>query len=128
MKRIVALTSAGVLLASGLTLATAASANAVTCYGGAASYTKKANKYIQPPDLRGYYVTTNRCSDINIKTNSAVDVKVCMRTGHMTYACPDRYTRTTAGQWKVIAYDMKDGFAFNLYFKNSAEHTGKLAF
>jgi hypothetical protein len=121
--------SAGVVLlaATGLTLGVQASADAATCYGGAVSFKKKPNAKYDPPS--GWYKTTSRCNDINIKIGRypenllARDVKVCFENG----GCQSAYKRAKVDEWTVIATDVKDGTTFRFQFETTSGVIGHWA-
>lgn len=136
-KRIAALALTGAVVGGGLiatTAATAGTAGAATqgevvaqsCYGNAWSYSKPSGTPFSPTNTT--YLTTANCADINIKTNTDRKVKVCFYAGGggLNYCQPD-YKSTKAGEWKVIASDVKDGTKFRFQFESSAASTGMRA-
>lgn len=133
-KRLVAAAVTGVLAGGGLVGSTAGPAGAATqgevvaksCYGNAWSYSKPSGTLFSPSNTT--YFTTANCADINIKTGTSRKVKVCFYAsgGGLNY-CQDDYKTTTAGEWKVIASDVKDGTNFRFQFASSAASTGMRA-
>ncbi|MFE9646902.1 hypothetical protein ACFYO0_22835 [Streptomyces sp. NPDC006365] len=134
-KRFVTVAVIGALTGGSLVGSTAGTAGAATqgaavaqsCYGDAWSYSKPANTFFQPSS-GALYFTTDNCADINIKTDTSRKVKVCFYAsgGGLNY-CQREYKTTTAGAWKVIAGDVKDGTKFKFQFASSAASTGMRA-
>ena len=125
-KRLAASAGVVVLAATGLTLGVSASADAATCYGGAGSF-KKANNAKYVPTT-GWYKTTSRCSDINIQVAregllKGRNVKVCFQNG----GCQSAYKLARAGEWTVIATDVKDGTTFRFQFETASPAVGRWA-
>ncbi|MCD7445678.1 hypothetical protein K4B79_46830 [Streptomyces lincolnensis] len=102
--------------------ATTAGAAAQSCYG-TWTYNKPSDTFFQPASY--LYLATDNCADINIKTNTSRQVKVCFYAsgGGLDY-CQSSYKTTTAGQWKVIATDVIDGTKFKFQFASSAASSG----
>ncbi|MBU6530725.1 hypothetical protein ACFUIW_05670 [Streptomyces sp. NPDC057245] len=74
-----------------------------------------------------------RCARWNAQSSVNRYVKVCFykyvsSTGLFTLNyCRSNYTLTTAGQWTVIATNVKDDVAFRYRFRSSARSTGQSA-
>ncbi|MDF3147074.1 MULTISPECIES: hypothetical protein [unclassified Streptomyces] len=134
-KRFVAVAVTGVFAGGSLIGSTATTAGAATegevvaqsCYGNAWGYSKPEGANFQPSSGALYFATDN-CADINIKTNTSRKVKVCFYAsgGGLDY-CQSAYKTTTAGEWKVIASDVKDGTKFKFQFASPAASTGMRA-
>ncbi|MFD5161624.1 hypothetical protein ACFWMJ_26685 [Streptomyces hawaiiensis] len=130
-KRLVTFALTGTLLAAGVVSGTtvtavAAEQGARSCYGNAWSYSKPSGTYFQPASA--LYFATDNCADINIKTDTSRQVKVCFYAsgGGLNY-CQSSYKTTTAGEWKVIATDVIDGTKFKFQFASSAASSGMRA-
>jgi hypothetical protein len=119
-KRLAASAGAVLLAATGLTLGVQASADAATCYGGAEPFKKRPSAKYQPSS--GWYKTTSRCNDINIKIGRypenlvSRNVKVCFENG----GCQSAYKRAKVEEWTVIATDVKDGTTFRFQFDTTS--------
>jgi len=114
-KRTLASAGAILLAATGLTLGVNASADAATCYGGAATFTKESGLRYAPTDA--WFKTTSRCKDINVKLRRdpvfrGEYVKVCFRNA----GCQPSFKYAENDVWTVIATDVKDGTSFRLVF------------
>jgi hypothetical protein len=126
-KRLAASAGAVLLAATGLTLGVQASADAATCYGGAVGFKKaQGAKYVP---TTGWYKTSSRCSDINVKIARvpanllARNVKVCFQNG----GCQSAYKRAKVNEWTVIATNVKDGTTFRLAFDTASPVVGQYA-
>ncbi|AOS64091.1 hypothetical protein [Actinoalloteichus hymeniacidonis] len=97
-----------------------------SCYGGAVSYKTMG---IHLPSSTGYYRTTSRCNDINLRLDQgsdSVSAIVCFRR---TGACNNAKTVKLGGGWHVIATDVLDGTDFRVQIKgNRTGNVGKVAF
>ncbi|MEV7020405.1 MULTISPECIES: hypothetical protein [unclassified Streptomyces] len=128
MRQRIAATAISAVLAGGaLGLAPAAQAHdtaSASCYGGANSYLKPAGTYWLPAG--DVFSTSSACADINIKPNTNRYVKVCFETdGRLE--CQANYTLARAGQWNVIARNVRDGALFAFEFRSDAKSTGSWA-
>ncbi|MDQ0715697.1 hypothetical protein QFZ55_005149 [Streptomyces luteogriseus] len=129
-KRFVAIAMTGALAGAGLVGSTTVAAGAVTqgevtaqsCYQDW-TYDKPAGTRFMPEKY--LYITTSNCADINIKTGTNRTVRVCFYAsgGGLNY-CQSSYKTTTAGEWKVIASDVKDGTKFRFEFNSTAASRG----
>ncbi|MGW0501672.1 hypothetical protein [Micromonospora sp. NPDC003241] len=97
-------------------------AAAASCYGGAVSFPSQtlgpaSTRYL--PSSSGYYTTSSRCQDINIKfanpESGNVQVRVCW-VSHGT--CNSYKTLLMDSAWKVIATDVLDGTRFRVQIYN----------
>lgn len=89
-----------------------------TCYGGAVSFSTDA--YFEWPS-GSWAVTGPYCSDINIKSNRAGQVWVCI---YGAASCSGPWW-APAGEWKVIKYDVPDGTLY--YIKTDRWMSGLIA-
>ncbi|MFI6939331.1 hypothetical protein ACIBI4_08680 [Streptomyces sp. NPDC050418] len=114
-RRLAAVACAGALAATGVVV-NATTAQAATCYGGAFK-TEKDSGEVQLPSA-GFYVTSTRCADINLKVNYSRNVRVCFykSTGYLNY-CQTSYTYAKSGQWNTVATDVKDGVRYRFNFQ-----------
>ncbi|MDF3147075.1 MULTISPECIES: hypothetical protein [unclassified Streptomyces] len=135
-KRFIALAVTGAVAGSGLIATTAGTAGAVTrgdvvaqsCYGSADDYTKASGTQIYPNYPTFFYLkTSSNCADINIKTDTNRYVKVCFLTSGGGTSCQTDYKLATAGNWRVIATNVKDGTEFQFHFRSDAKSTGHWA-
>jgi hypothetical protein len=126
-KRLAAGAGVALLAATGLTVGVAASADAATCYGGAESFKKQPDAKYAPTS--GWYKTTSRCNDINIKIGrypenlASRNVKVCFQNG----GCQSADKRARVDEWTVIATDVKDGTTFRFQFDTNVGVIGHYA-
>ncbi|MFD5315710.1 hypothetical protein [Streptomyces sp. NPDC127098] len=128
-KRAAAVASGLLLTFGGLSgAATAADADtrgdvgAQACYDVINSYIKPAGQSYYPyggPDLG----TTSRCNDINILPNTSGYIAVCFKPSSGPQYC-NGYRWAPAGQWTVVATDVRDGTRFYFAFASSARSTG----
>ncbi|GAU70705.1 hypothetical protein SSP35_22_00080 [Streptomyces sp. NBRC 110611] len=102
-----------------------AAAAAGACLRGAWKY--DGTKYA--PMGTGYYVTTDRCADIQVKADRDTRVKLCyLKDRDPNKETCNRMVTAKAGQWKVLGRDFRDGVYFYLDFVNSNAHkTGLVA-
>lgn len=118
-KRWAATTGAVLLAATGLTVGVGQTASAATCYGGAEPFKRPPQAKYSP--TTGWYKTTSRCNDINIKIARIPDnllarqVRVCFENG----GCQSVYKRAKVNEWTVIATDVKDGTTFRFQFETA---------
>lgn len=116
--------TAAALLMSGGTAAAAApksAAAAVSCYGSGVNFAKGNTGYYFP--IVDSISTTSNCADINLRVGQNTFVKVCFLDKY----CQANYTKTTPGQWVVVATNVKDGVRFYFEFYNDAGITGTYA-
>jgi hypothetical protein len=101
-----------------------ATAAAVTCFGGAASFTKPAGVAQAPQGPGVFFRTSSRCRDINIRPNNGTSARVCFEaTGCQLVRVP-----APALQWTVIATNVRDGALFRIDFGNvNVRVTGQYA-
>jgi hypothetical protein len=92
-----------------------------TCYGGAQTFVKLEGGYYSTS-----YYTSNRCSDINVKSNQATFLRVCFAKIDL-YTCQADYTYVVPGQWKTVATNVLDNRKFIFEFYNDAHYNGLLA-
>ncbi|MFD5750814.1 hypothetical protein [Streptomyces sp. NPDC127033] len=120
-QRLTALTGGLVIAVGGLTIGTAPTAAAATCYGGAVS--KTFNMGTDQAEHRfGPYTTTSRCNDINLKITSwgnagLLVVRVCFHPSSGGTTCnswKEFYKSSDLNQWRVIAGDVKDGTRYSV--------------
>lgn len=124
-KRVAVLISGLALVGGGIVAATTVApdeAEAASCYGGAQRFDKARWTY-QIPTGNGWWKTTSRCNDINVKGHDiyADDVrymKVCFQNG----GCQDRWTAVKRDQWKVVASNVKTGTKYRLRFKDVVDN------
>ncbi|MFH8983853.1 hypothetical protein [Streptomyces varsoviensis] len=127
--KVVSLTSAGLLFASGMTAVTMGSAAASDtsvarkCTVSAPRFTSSPGTSSKDPAFwpaRGTYAkTTTRCADINVKLDKTRNVRTCFKkTG-----C-SRYRKLTAGKWGLAAENVKDNVPFYLQFEGTSKATG----
>ncbi|MFD4630653.1 hypothetical protein ACFVYR_11600 [Streptomyces sp. NPDC058284] len=91
-------------------------ASAASCLGGDWSY----DGYKYAPQGDGYYVTTNRCDDIQVKPDRDTKMKLC----YLKNRNPDNkvckgWVTAKAAKWTVLGKDFNDGVYFYLDFPNS---------
>ncbi|MFJ4776575.1 hypothetical protein [Streptomyces sp. NPDC088762] len=111
---------AAALTATGVTPAVAAertpAATAVaSCYGGAVYFDAVLGAW--PRNGKDWAYTTSRCADINVKPNKGSWASVCFKA---TATCNGR-TWAAAGQWTVVATNVKDGTGFYLAFQTPVD-------
>ncbi|MFE9723239.1 hypothetical protein ACFYQ5_06475 [Streptomyces sp. NPDC005794] len=120
-KRLAAVAAGLVMAAGGLTVGTASTAAAATCYDGAVS--KTFNMGTDQSEHRfGPYTTTSRCSDINLKFTSwgnagMLAVRVCFHPASGGTTCnswKEFYKSSDLNRWRVIATDVKDGTKYSV--------------
>lgn len=128
MRQRIAATAISAVLAGGaIGLAPAAQARDIapaSCYGSANSYHKPAGTYWLPAG--DVFSTSGACTDINIKPNTNRYVKVCFETNGRL-ECQPNYKLARAGQWNVIATNVRDGALFAFEFRSDAKSTGSWA-
>ena len=106
----------------------AAEQGARSCYGEANSYNKASGTHIYPNYPNFFYLlATAACVDINIKTNTNRYVKVCFQLSAGGTQCQTDYKLATAGDWTVIATNVKDATHYHFYFRSDAKSTGSYA-
>lgn len=97
-------------LAAGVAPASASAARSdaavMACYDSQKSFTKPSGGQVWPTS--GWLTTTSACGDINIKLNTAADVRVCFRA---TNAC-NSTKWAEVGKWTVVATNVKDNTQF----------------
>ena len=76
----------------------------------------------------GYFKTSTKCRDINLRSAWYVDraraVKVCFKTA----GCQDHWTNIpVAGNWNVVASNVKDGTEYYFKFYTTGEWGGTAA-
>ncbi|MEU4606969.1 hypothetical protein AB0F43_28640 [Kribbella sp. NPDC023972] len=125
-KRLLASAGAVLLAATGLTIGVDQSASAATCYGGAETFKKAEGAKYVPGS--GWYKTTSRCNDINIKVaregmSRGRNVRVCFENG----GCQSAYKLATVNEWTVIATNVKDGTTFRFQFETAPSAAGAWA-
>ncbi|MEU6160617.1 hypothetical protein [Streptomyces sp. NPDC047130] len=118
-----------VLVGGALAVAPAASAasagefGALSCYGSAKSYSKPAgNRWY--PQGGAYLTTTGNCSDINIKPNTTTSIAVCFLPSSGGTSCQSSFKTAPAGQWTVVATDVRDGTRFYFDFGSTSANSG----
>ncbi|MEU2391384.1 hypothetical protein [Streptomyces sp. NPDC007369] len=122
---------AGVLLLGGATAATATTTTAsaaASCTGGAWKYDKPSGLGYAPAGS-GYYVTTNRCADIQVKPDQDTDMQLCYLKNRNPNdeVCKSRVSVKT-GRWTVLGTGFNDGVYFYFKFPNKGAHkTGLVA-
>ncbi|MEU4038451.1 hypothetical protein [Streptomyces collinus] len=128
-KAVTASLFSAVLLGGVLAAAPAAQAQtsgetgALSCYGSAKSYSKPAGNRWYPQG--GPYLTaTTNCADINIKPNTTTSIAVCWLPSSGGSYCQGSYKTAPAGQWTVVATDVKDGTHFYFDFGSTAANSG----
>ncbi|WP_217624586.1 hypothetical protein [Streptomyces sp. TRM64462] len=126
-QRIAAIAFSAALAAGAMSLAPVAQAHelgATSCYGYANSYYKPSGTYWLPAGR--VFKTSNACADINIRPNTNRYVKVCFEVDGRQ-ECQANYTLAKAGQWNVIARNVRDGARFAFEFRSDAKSTGSWA-
>jgi hypothetical protein len=122
----------GVLLSFGALVAAAVPAGATpqddvtamsTCYGDAPTFHKVAGNTDFPID--NYLKTSSRCSDINIKPRTSMYVKVCFAA---TGSCQANFKYAAAGQWTVVATNVRDNSQFWFRFSSTSANSGFAAY
>ncbi|MEU8546151.1 hypothetical protein AB0C81_03915 [Streptomyces roseoverticillatus] len=106
----------------------AANVAAASCTGGAWKYDKPAG-WGYAPTGSGYYVTTNRCADIQVKPDNDTQIQLCYLKNHdpSQETCKGWVTVTT-GRWTVLGTGFNDGAYFYFKFTNTNAHkTGLVA-
>ncbi|WP_338900048.1 hypothetical protein WBG99_34010 [Streptomyces sp. TG1A-60] len=120
-KRLTAVAGGLVMAAGALTVGTASTASAATCYGGAVG--KTFNMGQDEAEHRfGPYTTSSRCNDINLKITSwgnanPLFVRVCFHPSSGGTTCNAWKEFTKKGdlnKWRVIATDVKDGTRYSV--------------
>ncbi|MFI6086160.1 hypothetical protein ACIBBB_35405 [Streptomyces sp. NPDC051217] len=117
------------LAAGGLTAATASTAaagplTAQSCYGSAKSYSKSAGQRWFPNNGSSKLLTTGNCNDINIKPNTTTTIAVCFYPSSGGVSCQGSFKTAPAGQWTVVATDVRDGTSFVFDFGHTSANTG----
>ncbi|GHB76340.1 hypothetical protein GCM10010377_78410 [Streptomyces viridiviolaceus] len=108
-------------IGSTLVVAPTTQAAVTSCYGSAKSYTKPADVRWYPST--GRLTTTSNCADINIKPNQSAYVEVCFYPTSGGSTC-NSYKYAPAGQWTVVATDVRDGTRFQFHFASGAYNSG----
>lgn len=118
--------TASVALGAGLAItapaAQAQSSGAQSCYGSAKSFSKPSGNRWYPqggPRL----TVTGACNDINIKTDQTTQVGVCFHPSSGSEWC-NSFKNARAGQWTVVATDVKRGTQFYFDFGSTAAKSG----
>ncbi len=107
-----------------LMLAPTAQAAATSCYGSAKSYSKPAGDRWYPANGTGRLTTTSNCADINIKPNQTTQIAVCFYPSSGGSQCQPSFKTAPAGQWTVVATDVRDGTRFIFDFAGTAAKSG----
>lgn len=120
-KRFAAITGGLVMAAGTLTIGTATTASAASCYGGAVSKTfdmgtDEAAHYFGP------YYASSQCNDINLKLTSWGNgdpfVKVCFYPssgGSYCQSSDRRFEKSKdLNKWRVIATNVKPGTKYKI--------------
>ncbi|GCD98571.1 hypothetical protein [Embleya hyalina] len=105
-----------------------ASAAATSCIGGAWKYDKPSG-WGYAPTGSGYYVTTNRCADIQVKPDQNTVIRLCYLKNRDPgkEVCKGEVTVKT-GKWTVLGTDFENGAYFYFKFPNTDAHkTGLVA-
>ncbi|MFJ5901667.1 hypothetical protein ACIQFZ_41425 [Streptomyces sp. NPDC093064] len=123
--------AAGVFAAAviGSTLALAPSAQAqpsaaTSCYGSAKSYSKPSGDRWYPNNGQTRLTTPGNCNDINIKPNQTTSIAVCFYPSSGGTECQKSFKTAPAGQWTVVATDVKPGTRFIFDFGSTTANTG----
>ena len=119
------LTAAALLTSGGTAAAAAAPKSAAalsSCYGSGVNFAKGNTGYYFP-DGGVTISTTSHCADINLRIGQSTFVKVCFLDKY----CQANYTKTTPGQWVVVATNVKDGVRFYFEFYNDEGISGTYA-
>ncbi|MEU1597073.1 hypothetical protein ABZ468_30530 [Streptomyces sp. NPDC005708] len=124
IKRASAILLSAVALGGGVILAPNAQAAATSCYGSAKSYSKPAGDRWVPNNGQSRLTTTSNCNDINIKPNTTTSVAVCFYPSSGAAYCQSAFKTAPAGQWTVVATDVKDGTRFVFDFGNTTANSG----
>ncbi|MGK5545503.1 hypothetical protein ACSNOH_12325 [Streptomyces sp. URMC 127] len=114
--------------ASAAPAAHAPAAAAASCIGGAWKYDKPAG-WSYAPTGSGYYVTTSRCADIQVKPDNATVIQLCYLKNHdpSKTTCKGQVT-VQPGKWTVLGTDFNDNVYFYFRFTNaSVQKTGLVA-
>ncbi|MFG2563454.1 hypothetical protein [Streptomyces sp. NPDC048496] len=131
--RVIASTLLAACSALGLIMATspAASANpqaqpsaATSCYGSAKSYSKPSGDRWYPNNGQTRLTTPGNCNDINIKPNQTTSIAVCFYPSSGGSQCQASFKTAPAGQWTVVATDVKPGTRFIFDFGSTTANTG----
>ncbi|MFJ9733794.1 hypothetical protein ACIRUL_21060 [Streptomyces sp. NPDC101171] len=102
---------------------TSSETGAQSCYGSAKSYSKPAgNRWY--PQGGPYLTSTSNCADINIKPGTSTSVAVCWLPSSGGSYCQSTFKNAPAGQWTVVATDVKDGTHFYFDFGSTAANSG----
>ncbi|MFG2261836.1 hypothetical protein [Streptomyces sp. NPDC048720] len=102
---------------------TSGETGAQSCYGSAKSYSKPAgNRWY--PQGGPYLTSTSNCADINIKPGTGTSVAVCWLPSSGGSYCQSTFKNAPAGQWTVVATDVKDGTHFYFDFGSTAANSG----
>lgn len=119
-KRLTAVAGGLVMAAGTLTLGTASTAAAATCYGGAVNKTFNMGQD-EAAHTFGRYTTTSRCKDINLRFTewgnaNPLFVRVCFHpsSGGTTCNSWKEFTSKHVDDWRVIAEDVKDGTKYSI--------------
>ncbi|MFI1012606.1 hypothetical protein [Streptomyces sp. NPDC020965] len=95
-----------------------------SCYGSASAYSKPAGTTSHPAGRT--FITSNACSDINIKPKSDRHIMVCIeRNG--AQECPASYTAVKKDTWTVLRSNVPDDTQFAFYFRSDALSNGHWA-
>ncbi|WP_331772649.1 hypothetical protein OG948_55120 (plasmid) [Embleya sp. NBC_00888] len=99
-----------------------ASTTAASCIGGAWQYDKPSG-WGYAPTGPGYYVTTNRCADIQVKPAQNTVIELCYLKNRdpRKEVCKGRVTVKT-GKWTVLGTDFDNGAYFYFKFANTTSH------
>ncbi|MEU5189610.1 hypothetical protein AB0G83_21025 [Streptomyces klenkii] len=129
--------AAATLIGAPLVISSPASATApsehtnvatASCIGGAWKYDKPSG-WGYAPTGSGYYVTTNRCADIQVKPDDDTQIKLCYLKNHDPgqETCKGQVT-VKSGKWTVLGTDFNNGVYFYFKFSNTSAHkTGLVA-
>jgi hypothetical protein len=128
--------TAGALLAMTATMGvtqasagTSGSAAVASCISGAWKYDKPSGLGYAPAGA-GYYVTTDRCADIQVKPDNATLMTLCWlkdRNDTDSDVCKDEVD-VRPGKWTILGTGFRDGTYFYFKFANKGAHkTGLVA-
>jgi len=76
------------------------------------------------PGTGKWAYTTKSCTDINVKSDVSLSVKVCFKK---TGTC-NGWTSARAGVWTVVAKGVLDNSGFYLQFNRTAQSKGWIAY
>lgn len=117
-KKMGALVAALALTTGGLVAVGMQSASAAGCYDSAVSFAHVPGEH-RSPSGGGKFTATSACNDINLRTGSSIGVKVCFYPRSGKNYCQTEWTSARAGQWTVVATDVRPGTKFELDWYHS---------